>query len=62
MAELTADLFVSIDGAAVASDVGPYFGYGGPELDAWIEAELDRPQTIVLGRVTYELPDPTSGA
>jgi hypothetical protein len=35
--------------------VGPYFGYGGPELDEWIQAELDEPQVVVLGRVTYEV-------
>lgn len=35
--------------------MGPYFGYGGPELDEWIQAELDEPQVVVLGRVTYEV-------
>ena len=54
MSELTADLFVSLDGLASAVDVGPYFGYGGPELDTWIHSELDKPQLIVFGRVTYE--------
>jgi dihydrofolate reductase len=55
MSELTADLFVSLDGFAYAVDVGPYFGYGGQELDAWIQAESDKPQVVVLGRVTYEM-------
>src|ERR1039457_4785838 len=54
MSELIADLFVSLDACASAVDVGPYFGYGGPELDQWIQAELDKPQVIVFGRVTYE--------
>jgi hypothetical protein len=54
MSELTADLFVSLDGYASAVDVGPYFGYGGPELDTWIHSELDKPQLILLGRLTYE--------
>jgi dihydrofolate reductase len=54
VSELIADLFVSLDSCASAVDVGPYFGYGGPELDQWIGAELDKPQVIVLGRVTYE--------
>jgi dihydrofolate reductase len=54
MSQLTVDLFVSLDGFAAAKDVGPYFGYGGPELDEWIDAELDKPQLIVLGRTTYE--------
>ncbi|GAA2464697.1 dihydrofolate reductase family protein [Winogradskya humida] len=55
MAELIADLFVSIDGFARGVEVGPYFGYGGDELDAWITREVGRPQVLVMGRVTYEL-------
>jgi dihydrofolate reductase len=58
--ELIADLFVSLDGFAGAVDVGPYFGYGGPELDEWIKTELDKPQVIVFGRVTYEVLAPVS--
>jgi dihydrofolate reductase len=54
MGEVIADLFVSLDGSAAADGVGPYFGYGGPELDQWVASELERPQTILLGRVTYE--------
>jgi dihydrofolate reductase len=52
--ELTADLFVSLDGFASGVDVGPYFGYGGPELDKWIHAKLEEPQLVVFGRRTYE--------
>jgi dihydrofolate reductase len=55
VSELTADLFVSLDGFARADGAGPYFDYGGPELDEWIRAELDKPQVIVFGRVTYGL-------
>ncbi|HEY4826272.1 MAG TPA: dihydrofolate reductase family protein [Solirubrobacteraceae bacterium] len=55
MSELTADLFVSLDGFAGGVDVGPYFGYGGPELDEWIQTEIDKPQVVVFGRVTYEV-------
>ena len=55
MGELTADLFVSLDGFAGAVEFGPYFGYGGPELDEWIQTEIDKPQVIVFGRVTYEV-------
>jgi hypothetical protein len=49
---LTADLFISLDGFAGAVDFGPYFGYGGPELDQWIQAQTDKPQVIVFERVT----------
>jgi len=60
VSELTADLFVSLDGFARADDAGPYFDHGGPELDEWIRAELDKPQGVVFGRVTYELFAPMS--
>ena len=54
MSELTADLFVTLDGFASGEDVGPYFGYGGPDLDSWIRANLEPPQVVLMGRVTYE--------
>jgi dihydrofolate reductase len=54
MSELTADLFCSLDGFAAGVDQGPFFGYGGPELDGWIRDHLDQPQVIVMGRVTFE--------
>lgn len=60
MSELTADLFISLDGFAGAVDFGPYFGYGGPELDEWIQTEIDKPQVVVFGRVTYEVLAPMS--
>jgi dihydrofolate reductase len=52
--ELTADLFVSADGYALGENTGAYFGYGGPELDRWIEAQLAPPHLDLMGRVTYE--------
>lgn len=55
MSELIVDLFVSLDGFAGGEDFGPFFGYGGPDLDAWIQRHLDEPQLIVFGRRTYEL-------
>jgi dihydrofolate reductase len=55
MTELTADLFVSLDGFAAGVDVGPFFGYGGPELERWVRDQLNRPQLVVMGRVTYEV-------
>lgn len=55
MAQLIADMFISLDGFALGIDVGPFFGYSGPGLDNWVSEELDRPQQIIMGRVTYEL-------
>jgi len=52
--ELIADLFVSADGYALGENSGPYFGYGGPDLDRWIAGELGKPHLDLMGRVTYE--------
>ncbi|MEU6432553.1 dihydrofolate reductase family protein [Microbispora sp. NPDC046973] len=54
MGELIADLFVSVDGFAAGVDVGPFFGYSGPDLDAWIREATGQPQLMLMGRVTYE--------
>jgi hypothetical protein len=54
MAELTVDLFISLDGFAAGVDVGPFFGYDGPELGDWVCDNLERPQLVVMGRITYE--------
>lgn len=47
-------MFATLDGFASAVDAGPYFGYFGPELGTWVRYQLDRPQVIIMGRVTYE--------
>lgn len=54
MRTLTVDLFVSVDGWAGSENSPGYFGYFGPELAEWINAELARPQLVVLGRRTYQ--------
>lgn len=54
MGELFADLFISLDGFASGTNEAAYFGYYGPELGKWIQRELNRPQEILMGRVTYE--------
>lgn len=53
MRELTADLFISLDGFASGVDQLPYFGYFGEDLDSWVRDHLDRPQVIIMGRATY---------
>lgn len=55
MTELTVDLFISLDGFAKGVEYGPFFGYGGPDLDAWISDVVSRPHLTLMGRVTYEL-------
>jgi dihydrofolate reductase len=51
---LTADLFITLDGYAKGDRSPAYFGMLGPELKQWIEREIEQPQTVVMGRVTYE--------
>ncbi len=52
---LTIDLFISADGWAGSEDLPGYFGYLGPELEAWIDEESAAPQIALMGRKTYQL-------
>jgi dihydrofolate reductase len=61
VAELIADLFVSLDGFAGGGDEA-FFGYFGPELDRWVRDAVGQPQLLVMGRVTYEALVPISAA
>lgn len=54
MREIISDLFISLDGFASGINQPAFFGYDGPELRTWVRENLNRPQTIVMGRVTYE--------
>ena len=62
MSELIADLFISVDGCARGSRSPAFFGFGGPDLDRWIQEQMQRPQRHLMGRKTYEalaaLPEP----
>jgi dihydrofolate reductase len=53
MRELTADLFISLDGFASGVNQAPYFGYFGQDLGSWVRDHLDQPQVIIMGRATY---------
>jgi dihydrofolate reductase len=53
MRELTADLFISLDGFASGVNEPAFFGYFGPDLGAWIKENLQKPHIILMGRVTY---------
>ena len=57
MRELTADMFVSIDGFAAGADGGQSwtFGYFGPQFADYAQKVLDEPQIMLMGRVTYEI-------
>ncbi len=54
MRELIADLFVSLDGFASGANEQAYFGYFGDELGNWVRENLNRPQVLLMGRVTYQ--------
>ena len=51
MQTLTVDVFVSVDGWAGSENSPGYFGYFGPELEKWINAELAEPQLAIFGAV-----------
>lgn len=53
MRELTADLFVSMDGFASGVNEPPFFGYFGDDLGVWIKENLEKPQMLIMGRITY---------
>jgi dihydrofolate reductase len=55
MSDLTVDVFVSADGWAGSDGLPGYFGYLGAELAEWIRSEGSSPQTVLLGRRTYEM-------
>jgi dihydrofolate reductase len=54
MRELTADLFISLDGFASGVREPAFFGYFGPDLGKWVNDHLREPQVLIMGRVTYE--------
>jgi dihydrofolate reductase len=54
MRQLTADLFISLDGFASGLNQPPFFGYLGDELGRWVREHLDQPQIMLMGRVTYQ--------
>lgn len=53
MRELIADLFITVDGFAKGRNAPAYFGYGGPDLDAWIGEQLATPHVMLMGGNTY---------
>lgn len=57
MRELTADMFVSLDGFAAGADGGQSwtFGYFGPQFAGFAQQVLAEPQVMIMGRATYEI-------
>ena len=55
MPKLISELIVSLDTCARGTQSPGYYGYSGPEFDAWLKANNDKPHRKLLGRKTYEL-------
>ena len=55
MRELTVDLFSTVDGWLRGRDSPAFFGYDGPDLQAWIGDQLACPQVILMGANTYRV-------
>jgi len=57
MRQLTADIFVSLDGFAAGADGGQSwtFGHFGPQFAEYAQRILGEPQIMIMGRVTYEI-------
>ncbi|HET6296117.1 MAG TPA: dihydrofolate reductase family protein [Kribbella sp.] len=53
MRQLTVDLFITVDGWARGTNSAAYFGYDGPELQAWIDEQSADPQVMLMGSNTY---------
>jgi dihydrofolate reductase len=55
MPALASELIVSLDNCARGARSPAYYGYAGPEFDAWIETNNAQPHRKLVGRKTYEL-------
>lgn len=55
MAEVIAELIVSLDMHAKGRTSPGFFGYLGPELEKWFEANQKKPFRQLVGRKTYKL-------
>jgi dihydrofolate reductase len=53
MRELTVDLFCTLDGWLRGHNAPAFFGYDGPDLQAWIGDQLSRPHVTLMGANTY---------
>jgi hypothetical protein len=53
MRQLTADLFISLDGFASGVNQAAYFSYFGQNLRDWVRDQLEKPQVLLIRRATY---------
>ena len=55
MAEVISELIVSLDMCARGTQSPGYYGYSGPEFDAWLTRNNAKPHRKLIGRKTYDL-------
>jgi dihydrofolate reductase len=55
MPDVISELIVSLDMCARGTQSPAYYGYSGPEFDAWIKANNEKPHRKLIGRKTYEM-------
>jgi hypothetical protein len=55
MPQLISELIVSLDMKARGLKSPGYYGYMGPEFQAWLDANNAKPHRKVVGRKTYEV-------
>ena len=54
MRELRVDMFSTVDGyGGGGPQAAPYWGYGAPGLQAWIDAQLAEEHIMLMGATTY---------
>lgn len=52
--ELSVDMFATLDGfGGPGPQPAPYWGYGAPGLNGWIDTQLASEHTMVMGATTY---------
>jgi len=57
MVTVVSELIVSMDNSARGTKSPGYYGYSGPELDAYLARNNDAPHRKLVGRKTYEMLD-----
>src|SRR4051794_4126676 len=55
MASVISELIVSLDNCARGTKSPAYYGYSGPDLDAWFTSNNAQPHRKLVGRKTYEM-------
>ena len=55
MPALISELIVSLDMCARGTRSPGYYGYLGPEFDAWLKTNNEKPHRKLMGRKTYEM-------